>query len=94
VTSEELDLEKKEVNDQLVEFSKPGVELTNKQWRLQVRLNRELILLDKIKKARENKNSQQEINLTAQYNIQKEGRSRHPILDYIMQLKMRSHVWW
>jgi hypothetical protein len=93
MTSEELEQVFKEVNDQLDELPKSNVKLTNKQWRLQQRLFKQKDLLEKIRKAKETQNTQHEIILLTQYNILKDARTRHPIINFIIQLKLRSTIW-
>jgi|WetSurMetagenome_2_1015567.scaffolds.fasta_scaffold170131_2 hypothetical protein len=93
MTSEELELALTEVNDKLVELSKHEAKLTNKEWRLQQSLIKEKNLLEKIQKARESQDTRREAYLTAQYNFLKDSRTRHPIINYLMQLKMRSQIW-
>lgn len=93
MTSEELEQAFKEVNDQLDELPKSNVKLTNKQWRLQQRLFKQKDLLEKIRKAKETQNTQHEIILLTQYNVLKDASTRHPIINFIMQLKLRSTLW-
>jgi hypothetical protein len=93
MTSEELELALKETNDKLVELSKREAKLTNKEWRLQQNLIKEKNLIEKIQKARESQDTRREAYLTAQYNFLKDARTRNPIINYLMQLKIRSQIW-
>ena len=93
MTSEELEQSFKQVNDQLDELPKSNIKLTSKQWRLQQRLFKQKDLLEKIRKAKETQNTQHEIILLAQYNVLKDASTRHPIINSIMQLKLRSIIW-
>ena len=93
MTSEELEQSFKQVNDQLDELPKSNIKLTSKQWRLQQRLFKQKDLLEKIRKAKETQNTQHEIILLAQYNVLKDASTRHPIINFMMQLKLRSTTW-
>jgi phosphoenolpyruvate-protein kinase (PTS system EI component) len=93
MTAEELDQAFKEVNDQIDELPKSDVKLTSKQWRLQHRLFKQKDILEKIRKSKETQNTQHEIILLAQYNVLKDASTRHPIINFIMQLKLRSIIW-
>lgn len=93
MTSEELEQAFKQVNDQLDELPKSNIKLTSKQWRLQQRLFKQKELLEKIRKAKETQNNQHEIIFLAQYNVLKDASTRHPIINFIMQLKLRSIIW-
>lgn len=93
MTPEELEQSLKELNDQLAELARQEPKLTNKEWRLQQRLLKEQNFLVKIKHARETGNSVQEYKLLAEYSVLKEASKRHPIINYIMQIKARSQIW-
>jgi len=93
MTSEELEQSFKQVNDQLDELPKSNIKLTSKQWRLQQRLFKQKELLEKIRKAKETQNTQHEIILLAQNNVLKDASTRHPIINFMMQLKLRSIIW-
>lgn len=93
MTTEELEQSLKELDDQLSELARREPKLTNKEWRLQQRLLKEQSFLVKIKHAKETRNSGQEYKLLAEYSVLKEASKRHPILNYIMQLKARSQIW-
>ena len=93
MTQEELDAAIKEVDDKLLLLPEEGKKLTNKEWRQQVRLKQEKEVLVKIKKAIQNGDTHQEIKQTAQYMLLRDSKKMHPIISYILQLKLRSHVW-
>jgi hypothetical protein len=93
MTDEELNLALTDVTAKLAKFG-PEEKLSNPDWRQQQRLKREKYLLESIKKARESGNPQQEIKQMAQYTILTDERKMNPFLKYLMQLKVRSQLWW
>jgi hypothetical protein len=93
MTDAELTLALADINAKLAVFG-PEEKLSNPEWRQQQHLKREKILLESIKKARESGNPQQEIKHLAQYTIMKDERKMNPFLKYLMQLKIRSQLWW
>jgi hypothetical protein len=93
MTSEELEQDLKEVNDRLTEFAEREEKLTNKEWRLQQRLLKEKQLLERIKQARVTQNNIQEIKLMTEYSVLKAASTQHPIINYLMQIKIRSNIW-
>ena len=92
MTDEELDLALKEVSANLVKFG-PDNKISGKEWRQKSRLQRERTLLENIKKAKEKGNLSQESKSLMQYHLYKEDSKMNPFIRYIIQLKMRSHIW-
>jgi hypothetical protein len=94
MTPEELEQTLKEVSEQLSELSTHEDKLTKPEWKLQRRLIEEQEILQKIKKVRASGiNSPKESYLLAQYRLFKEAGSRHPFLNYLIKLKLRSYIW-
>jgi hypothetical protein len=93
MTNEELELAFTDINTKLTRFG-PEQKLSNQEWRQQQSLKREKNLLENIKKARDTGNSQHEIKYMAQYMVLKDERKMNPFFKYLMQLKIRSQVWW
>lgn len=93
MTSEELEQALIELNDQLKDLDLPEAKLTRKNWMLKNRLLKEKDYIEKIQQAKESRNTLREANLLADYNVFKEAYTRHPIINYIMQLKIRSRIW-
>jgi hypothetical protein len=93
MTPEELELALKEVSERLDELSKLETKLTKVEWQLQHRLIEEQDILQQLKKAHESNNLTKEGNLLAQYNLIKDAESRHPIINYLIKLRLRSFIW-
>ncbi len=92
MTNEELEKMLQEVNEKLAKFG-PENKLSNQEWRQYVRLKQEKDLLVNIQKCRTNGNATQEIKHLSQYSLMKDSNKMNPFLRYIMQLKLRSHIW-
>ncbi len=92
MTNEELEKSLKEVDEKLTKFG-PENTLANQEWRQQVKLKQEKDLLINIRKSRENGNATQEVKQLSQYVLMKDANKMNPFIKYIMQLKLRSHLW-
>jgi hypothetical protein len=93
MTFEELEQALKDLNSVLAELAEREDTLSTKEWRQQQWLLREKQYLEKIKQAKEARNTIQEIKLLAEYSALKEASTRHPIINYLIQLKTRSNIW-
>jgi len=93
MTPEELELTLREVDEKLAAFPADEKKLTGKEWRQKIRLQQEKEILEKIQKARKNGDTHQEIKQMARYALLRDSKKMNPILSYLMQLKLRSHIW-
>jgi len=93
MTLEEIELEIKQIDEKLTAFPENDKKMSNKEWRQQVRLRQEKDALEKVRKAKQNGDSNQEVKQMAHYMLLKDSRKMNPFLSYIMQLKFRSHIW-
>jgi hypothetical protein len=94
LTEEELISDLADVNAKMAKFSQPEEKLSNQEWKELSRLRQEKIILQKIQKAKAQGSITQEAAATSEYVWLKESKKRHPIMNYITQLKLRSHIWW
>ncbi len=93
LTDQELKAYLEETNAKLIKLAQPENKLTNQEWRELQRLRQEINLLEKIQKARLRGNITQEASATSEYYFLKDSKKRNPIINYLMQIKLRSHIW-
>ena len=91
--NEELVKILKDVDDQLAEIKGENHKLSNEDWKKKRQLLMEKAALEKIKKARENGNSTQEVKGILDYSVATTMKGKNKFLAYLMQLKFRSHIY-
>ncbi len=93
MTEEEIEKAISEVKEKLAAIPDSEKKLSGKEWRQYLRLKQEEEILGKIQKARKTGDLQQEAKHTAHYCLFTDSKNMHPVLRYIMQLKIRSNIW-